>query len=67
MKIQRISVLIPACENTHRRFLYNEVLDLARRERIGGEFKTDSIKLSSMPENLLKELEEKGIKFMRVG
>ena len=33
----------------------------------GGEFKRDSIKLSAMPEYLLKELEEKEIKFMRIG
>lgn len=67
MKINRINVLIQHSENRHRPYLCNEILKLMSINGFGGEFKRDSIKLSAMPEYLLKELEEKEIKFVRVG
>lgn len=66
MKIQRINILIQANENKHRKYLYNECLDLMNKNRFGGEFRNESIKLSGMPINLLKVLEDLKIKFIQV-
>lgn len=66
MKVNRINIMIPANENQHKRLLYNEVLDIAQRYKIGGAFFNDYIKLNSMPENLTKLLDELKIKFVRL-
>lgn len=63
MKINRINVLIPTEQNRHRKYLYNEMLDLMSKHKFGGEFRNSSIKLSSMPEQVLKLLEDLKIKF----
>lgn len=65
MKINRINVLIPYSQNRHKPYLNNEILPLMKG--FGGEFRNDYIKLSAMPESVVKELEEKGIKFVRIG
>ena len=65
MKIQRINVLIPTNQNKHRQYLYNEMLDLMNKYHFGGEFGNEKIKLNSMPESLLKVLEDLKIKFVR--
>ena len=63
MKIQRVNLVIYSNENKHRKYLYNEMLDLMSKGKFGGEFRNDQIKLSSMPESLLKVLEDLKIKF----
>lgn len=65
MKINRINILIPTAQNKHRKYLYNEMLNLMSRNGFGGEIRNESIKLSAMPENLLKVLEELKINFER--
>ena len=64
MKVNRINILIPIKENRHRPYLCNEMLGLMKG--FGGEFKRDTIKLSSAPESILKVLEELKIKFERL-
>ena len=58
MKVNRINVVIKRADNLHRPYLYNEMLDLMQIHKFGGEFKTDSIKLSSMPEVLTRILDK---------
>lgn len=66
MKIQRINILIPSNLNTHRKYLYNEMLDLMNQYKFGGEFKNEHIKLNSAPDVILKILEDLKIKFERI-
>lgn len=65
MKINRIEISTLA--NKHRTYLYNEMFSLAKEHQIQGEFGNDFISLKSMPENLLKVLEDLKIKFRRLG
>jgi len=65
MKINRINLFIDPKRNTHKKFLYNEVLDFTNKVKVGGEFATNHIKLSGVPENFLKYLEELKINFER--
>lgn len=66
MKIQRINIEISTLANKHRTYLYNEMFDLAKQHQIQGTFGNDYITLSSMPENLLKVLEDLKIKFRKL-
>lgn len=63
MKINRINVIIPTSQNKHVKYLCNECLDLMNKYHFGGEFKNETIKLNSMPESLLKVLENLKIVF----
>ena len=65
MKVNRINVEISRLANKHRTYLYNEMFDLAKQHQIQGQFGNDYITLNSMPENLLKVLEDLKIKFRR--
>ena len=64
--INRINILINTHANTHRTYLYNEMMDLSRKYKFGGEFGRDYISLKSMPETALKILEELKIKFEKL-
>ena len=66
MKIQRVNIYIPSNQNTHRKYLYNEMLDLINKNKIGGEFNTHYIKLNGLPEALVKTLEDMKIVFERI-
>lgn len=66
MKIQRINLVIHSNENKHRKYLYNEMLDLMNKNHFGGEFRNETIKLSSMPETIIKVLEALKIKYERL-
>lgn len=66
MKIPRINIVIPANQNTHRQFLYNEMLDFLNKNKLGGEFTNEHIKFRSMPEVLTTSLEKLGINFERI-
>lgn len=66
MKVNRINILIPSKQNTHRKYLYNECLDLMTKYHFGGEFRNENIKMSSMPETVLKTLNDLKIKFERL-
>ena len=63
MKIQRVNAVIPTAQNKHFKYLYNNCLDLMSKHHFGGEFKNDTIKLNSMPESVLRILQELKIKF----
>lgn len=65
MKITNIEVSVLA--NKERTYLYNEMMNLSRKYKLGGEFGNDYISLKGLSEEALKELKDKGIKFMRVG
>lgn len=66
MKVNRINIEINTYANKHRTYLFNEMFALAKEHQIQGTFGNDYITLSSMPENLLKVLEELKIKFRRL-
>ena len=66
MKVARVNILISPTNNTHKQFLYNEVLDFVRREKVGAEFRTQSIKVNSVPEPLLTVLEKSKIIFNKL-
>lgn len=63
MKVSRLDVVIPTNLNKHRKYLCNEMLDLMNKNHFGGEFRNETIKLSSMPKQLLKILDDLKIKF----
>ena len=63
MKIHRVNVTINTAENRHVKYLYNNCLDLMSKHHFGGEFRNETIKLNSIPETVLKILEELKIKF----
>lgn len=65
MKVNRINILIPSEKNTHRKYLYNECLDLMNKYKFGGVFGIDSISMVSMPESVLEELKKLKINFER--
>jgi dimeric dUTPase (all-alpha-NTP-PPase superfamily) len=67
MKVNRINVEISMLANKHRTYLYNEMFDSAKEHQIQGEFGNDFISLKSMPEGLLKVLEDLKIKFRKMG
>lgn len=60
MKVNRINLTIPLAKNKHRPYICNEILALMNRYHFGGEFRTDTIKLSGAPEvveRILKRLD----------
>lgn len=65
MKVTNIEVSTLA--NKSHTYLYNEMMNLSRKYKLGGEFGNDYISLKGLSEEALKELKETGIKFMRVG
>lgn len=67
MKVNKINVEISILANKHRPYLYAEMFNLAKEHKIQGEFGRYFISLRSMPENLLKVLEDLKIKFRKMG
>ena len=69
MQVEKVNVSISTLANNGRTYLYNEMFSLAREHNCfyGSRFGSYFIEINNMPEKLLKELEEKKIKFMRVG
>ena len=63
MKVQRVNIIIPTNMNKHRKYLYNEMLDLMNKNHFGGEFRNENIKLSSMPKSVLGILNKLKIKY----
>ena len=63
MRIERVNVVIPTNPNKHRKYLYNEMIDLMNKNHFGGEFRNENIKLSLMPEQLLQILDKLKIKY----
>ena len=63
MRIERVNVVIPTTSNKRRKYLYNEMLDLMNKNHFGGEFRNETIKLSSMPEQLLQILDKLKVKY----
>lgn len=62
MKVNRINLTIPLAKNKHRPYICNEILALMNRYHFGGEFRTDTIKLSGAPEVVGKILKRLDIK-----
>ena len=65
MKINRINVEVSRLANKERVYLYNEMMNFARENKLGGTFGNDYITISGMPEGLCKVLEDLKIKFKR--
>lgn len=66
MKVQRVNIIINRNVNKDL-YLYNKVYDFAKQNKVGGEFGRDYITLRSVPENLLKILDDLKVKFERLG
>lgn len=62
-KAQRVNVMIYPAQNQHRKYLYNDMVDLMNRYKFGGEFRNESIKLSSAPRAILKVLKKLKINY----
>lgn len=58
-------IKINAKDNTQVKYLYNKVLDVAKKEHVGGAFATDSITLSTNKPTIMDKLKEFGIKFLQ--
>ena len=68
MKINKLTnIEVSTLANKERTYLYNEMMNLSRKYKLGGEFGNYYISLKGLSEEALKELKDKGIKFMRVG
>ena len=59
------TIRISAYSNANKKhpFLYNEVLDIVRKEKIGANFHTKKIVLPSPPQTVLKKLDDLKIKY----
>ena len=60
--VNRINVLISTHANKHKTYLYNEMWDFVKENKLGGSFGNDYITINSMPETLLDKLKKMGIK-----
>lgn len=65
MKVNRINVEISTLANKDKPYLSYQMFNLAKEHQIQGTFGNDYITLSSMPETLLKLLNDWKIKFRR--
>lgn len=65
MKINRVNVVVHTSNNKHVKYLYNHCLDLMNKYKFGGEFRNETIKMSSAPDSILKELKDLKIDFER--
>ena len=63
MRIERVNVVIPTNLNKHRKYLYNEMLDLMNKNHFGGDFRNENIKLSSAPKSVLGILDKLKVKY----
>ena len=66
LKVQRIDIMINTKENNHKKYLYNEVQEFTNKNKLGGEFRNNYIKLNSVPESLLTILEEAKIIYKKI-
>lgn len=66
MKINRINVVINAKENEHKKFLYNELSEFVKNQKLAAEFRPYTVKLNRMPESLTKLLTEAKIKWSEI-
>lgn len=64
MKIYPV-ISISTLANKNRTYLYNEMFDFAKRHNIKAEFGRDYFELSSVPDNLTKELDKLEIKYKK--
>ena len=65
MKVDRIDILINPLYNTDKKYLYNDIYDIVKQEKIGAEFNPSYIKLYQVPRELIKKLNEFNISFKR--
>lgn len=63
MRIERLNVAISTNLNKHRKYLYNEMLNLMNKNHFGGEFRNENIKLSNVPKSILEILNKLKIKY----
>ena len=66
MRVNRVDIIIPRKLNTHKEYLNNELLSFVRTQKVGGLFTNDFVQLNSVPENLLKILENLKIVFNKL-
>ena len=65
MKVDKVDILINPMQNTNRKYLYNDVYDIVKQNRLGAEFNPNYIKLYQVPRELIKKLNEFNISFKR--
>ena len=64
MRVPRVSLVIPSALNKHRKYLYNECLDLMNKYKFGGTFTNEEIKFSAAPQNVIDALKELKINYI---
>ena len=60
--VNRINVLISTHANKHKTYLYNEMLDLMKKYKVGGIINNDYIKLNGVPETIKDDLKKLDIR-----
>ena len=63
---KRLNIKIDPKANTHRKYLYNEMVDLMNKGKFGGEIANDYIKLNGIPARLIKYLKKAKIVFEKL-
>ena len=66
MKINKINILLSTHANKNRYYLYNEMFDFAKQNKLQGQFGRDYFELQGLTEKMVKELEKKKIKFHKI-
>lgn len=66
MKINRVDINLPRKGNYHKPFFYNDALDFMKTAKVGGTISNDGVKMSGVPVNLLKLLNQAKIYFNKV-
>lgn len=52
--------------NQGKQYLYNEVIDIVKENKVSAEFHTNYINLPDATKNVLEKLKEKNIEFIRI-
>lgn len=66
MKVNRVDIKIDPSLNKHKKYLYNEALELMQTHKFGGEFANSHIKMNGVPEPVLELLNKAKIVFEKV-
>ncbi len=61
------AITIPAkcAQNKSHQYLYNEVMDIVKKEHIPALFNNEGIKLSNTTKNVIEKLKSLGIKYIK--
>ena len=67
MKVNKIDVVILPKQNTHKKYLFNDVLDVVRTEKLSCEFNPNYIKLYNISDRVLEILNKLNIELSKGG